>query len=400
MGRAKEWLMEQQERGYQNIPNKYVCPSCVGDDALQAVIRREAVSKSCSYCGKKARSVIAAEFDTLAEAILSGLQSEYGDPNDEGVPWDGGWVGDVIDTYDALFEDVELDIESDELRQDILQSIGDHQWCQKDFYRLSPSDALQFGWRRFAKFIKHTARYVFLNIDDSSLNEWDGDHIPVGGFLEVFGRVIKNLRMVRHVPTDTTIYRIRIHDPTTSFSTAAELGAPPLTACIFPNRMSPAGIPMFYGAFDKNTCIIETYNPDGRNHFCTFGHFKNLRELVLLDLTNAPSIPSIFESGNRTRRHNITFLRSFIRDITGPITRDGTEGIDYVPTQVVSEYVRHVLTMKGERLDGIVYKSSKEGGKEACVLFFDGSACVDTTTGGSNEELLLYKVTRKRLRKA
>lgn len=152
---------------------------------------------------------------------------------------------------------------------------------------------------------------------------------------------------------------------------------------------------MFYGAFDKDTCIVETYIPEGKHQHGTFGHFKNLRDLTLVDLTNVPSMPSIFEPGSRNKRHNIKFLRAFIRDITKPVCKNGLEHIDYVPTQVVSEYLRHILKISGKSLDGIVYQSSRPGGSEACVLFFDSSSCVDRVQGERGEELLLYKVSHK-----
>lgn len=180
--------MEQQERGYWSVAGKFVCPDCVGDYALQVYIRSKAISNSCSYCGKKSRRNIAAKFDDLSAAILAGLRSEYGTPDDEGVPWDEGeWVGEVLDTYCTLFEEVGLDVECDELRQDIITALGDHQWCQRDFYRLSPSETLQYGWNRFVSFIKHSARFVFLNVEDAALNSMDDDHIPVSKFLGIFG---------------------------------------------------------------------------------------------------------------------------------------------------------------------------------------------------------------------
>ncbi|HEX5276215.1 MAG TPA: HEPN-associated N-terminal domain-containing protein [Fluviicoccus sp.] len=387
-------MMEQERRGYWSVADKFVCPECVSDYALQEHIKACAVSKSCSYCGKKSRRQIAAKFDDLSEAILNGLRSEYGDPYNEGVPWDEGeWVGDVIDSYDAIFEKAGLDVETEELRQDILTALGDHQWCQRDFYRLSPSKALQYGWRRFSSFIKHRARFVFLNVEDAALDSMDDDHIPVSSFLAIFGSLVQRLNLVRVIPAGTWVYRLRIHDANTSLKSASELGSPPVEACVFPNRMSPAGISMFYGAFDKETCIAETYRPDGKHHNGTFGHFKNLRDLVLLDLTKVPFTPSIFEPCSRDTRHNIAFLRGFIGDITMPVQKDGREHIEYVPTQVVSEYVRHVLKIGDKPLDGIVYLSSRERGSAACVLFFDNEACVDSVHGTGGEELHLYKVS-------
>jgi hypothetical protein len=138
--------------------------------------------------------------------------------------------------------------------------------------------------------------------------------------------------------------------------------------------MSPAGISMFHGAFARETCVSETYDLSGKNHHGTFSVFKNLRELTLLDMTKVPPTPSVFELESREMRHNIRFLHSFLQDFTKPVAKDGREHIEYVPTQVISEYVRHVLKLGGNRVDGIVYSSSRRKGHEACVLFFDAGA--------------------------
>jgi hypothetical protein len=37
MGRAKDWEMEQQERGWLSVPGKYVCPECFEEDFLRHI---------------------------------------------------------------------------------------------------------------------------------------------------------------------------------------------------------------------------------------------------------------------------------------------------------------------------------------------------------------------------
>jgi hypothetical protein len=58
------------------------------------------------------------------------------------------------------------------------------------------------------------------------------------------------------------------------------------------------------------------------------------------------------------------------------------EHVDYVPTQIVTEYFRHRFRLSGGgSLDGIKYRSSRTG-QPACVLFFDSDDC-----GGETEFL-------------
>ena len=56
------------------------------------------------------------------------------------------------------------------------------------------------------------------------------------------------------------------------------------------------------------------------------------------------------------------------------------EHVEYLPTQVVTDYFRNNFTThKDTPIQGIVYKSSRKGGQAACVLFFDSTDCGDTS---------------------
>lgn len=146
-----------------------------------------------------------------------------------------------------------------------------------------------------------------------------------------------------------------------------------------PNRMSPSGIVMFYGAMDRDTALVETFQPEregANNKRVWVASFEVLRELRLLDLTRPPAVPSIFDASRRDLRDGIIFLREFVEDLVQPIKRDGQELIDYVPTQIVTEYIRHRFrTENGEPVDGILYASSKRSSGAACALFIGAAHC-------------------------
>lgn len=127
-------------------------------------------------------------------------------------------------------------------------------------------------------------------------------------------------------------------------ATAAELGTAPREFANYPNRMSPAGIPMFYGAFDEPTAVIETYDPSRTgDREIALARFATLRPLRVLDLTALPEMPSQFDPSNRGKRLPLKFLRSFGREIARPVARDDGAHTEYVPTQIVTEFVRHRL---------------------------------------------------------
>ncbi len=59
------------------------------------------------------------------------------------------------------------------------------------------------------------------------------------------------------------------------------------------------------------------------------------------------------------------------KEISRPIARDDRIHIEYVPTQVVTEYVRNTLSVEGKPIDGIRYASSRNNSGTAIVLFAD-----------------------------
>ena len=136
-------------------------------------------------------------------------------------------------------------------------------------------------------------------------------------------------------------------------------------------------IPMFYGAADRKTAIAETYEPArGADAVVTAGLFKTVRDLNLLDLTALPSFPSLFDEIRRHLRPVILFLRSFVQDLSRSVEKDGREHIGYVPTQIVTEFLRHRFRAnKGRRVHGILYPSSRGEDGICCVLFCNQANC-------------------------
>jgi hypothetical protein len=106
------------------------------------------------------------------------------------------------------------------------------------------------------------------------------------------------------------------------------------------------------------------------------GKFVNDRELLILDLTRLPEVPSVFAELPDTMgdpRPQLGFLHSISRDISRPIARDDRVHVEYVPTQIVTEYVRTVVKIGKRKIDGIRYNSSRLHTATALVLFADQS---------------------------
>jgi hypothetical protein len=105
------------------------------------------------------------------------------------------------------------------------------------------------------------------------------------------------------------------------------------------------------------------------------GSFRALREITVLDLAELPPIPSLFAEIPRSLeydpRRTLIFLHEIARDISRPIAHDDHIHVEYVPTQVVTEYMRTVQTEDGRQLDGIRYRSARHDDGISIVLFAD-----------------------------
>ena len=75
-----------------------------------------------------------------------------------------------------------------------------------------------------------------------------------------------------------------------------------------------------------------------------------------------------------------------MKEVTKPIVKDGREHIEYIPTQIVTEYFRHVLGNElGVEIRGVLYSSSQNA-STCCVLFCSNEECCEDTPGWQNNK--------------
>lgn len=382
MGLIKSFI---EDHGFYPLSDIYVCSRCVEDYGLKQYISENAEYDECSYCGKwSKKKKIAIHINDFISYFLECLATEWGDPNNEGVGWEskeGGWISaKVIDSYDLIHDELELDINHEELRDLLVQTLFDREWCQKDPHGLLLNDDLFFSWQRFTRQIKHKSRYVFFRIKTFSEYSPESDIVKEPHeIMEHLGSIVKKLGLIRTFPASKEVFRARISSKGEKFKRVEELGPPDDDNAIYSNRMSPAGIPMFYGSLEKKTAIEEIISPSNkRAGVVSLATFTTLDEMKILDFTDVPATPSIFDEDMHYLRLPLSFLNSFLADFIKPITKDGREHIEYVPTQVVTEYFRHVFQDDdGKPIQGIFYPSSRSKKGTACVFFFDQSNCTE-----------------------
>lgn len=371
VGFAKRMLEEIQSRGFDQMPDKYVCSDCIGSDyAVKEFIDQNATHEECNYCRKSFDNPIALDIEQLMYFLMEGIMFEYDEVENCVGRNDGEWDPNIdrIDGYDLIMDDyLNLGIDNEELLEDLRESISDKQYCPRDPYGPRRHDEDFYNWKQFCKLVKHQVRYVFYKARNAR-SRYDYSQTKPHEILNQMGDYVRQTGLIRTLPRNSVFYRGRLHKTVTGFTTIKQLG-PPETAQ-YSNRMSPAGISMFYGATDQDTAIKEIL--DGRS-YGTIGQFKTLKRLNVLDLNAITKPPSLFDRKRRHLRSPILFLIDFLKDLTKPISKDGMEHIQYVPTQIVTEYFRYVF--KRKKINGIIYPSSRNNGGKCCVLFFDGKNC-------------------------
>lgn len=358
--------------------SEFVCAKCFNDEGLQEYVANHAESNECDFCGDIADKPIAAPFDDLVEHIAACIGKFYDDPSNAGLAYEtreGGWQGATY-TTDEIFDELSLDFPNDEsgrLRDEIASAMPTDLWSDAEPYRLNADEQLRYSWEAFCRVIKYKLRYFFVQ----SKRDDDEEIYGPREILQLIFSYAKREGAFVTIPRGTHLYRARHQPAGETYASAAQLGSPPAERAIQTNRMSPPGIVMTYLADDAETALAETANAPGT---FALGEFVTERDALILDLTQLPPVPSVFAELSDTLEYDprppLNFLHAISREISRPIARDDRVHIEYVPTQVVTEYVRTTVTIGKQAVEGIRYKSSRAGARTAVVLFADRSNLV------------------------
>jgi hypothetical protein len=120
---------------------------------------------------------------------------------------------------------------------------------------------------------------------------------------------------------------------------------------------------MFYGADNDQLAIAEVRNPS-----VSLAQFESTRSIRIIDLVDLPPVPGFFSTASRGRIQRLEFLHKFAAEIALPVPRDERVHVDYLPTQVFTEFLRDA-GFEGGPVDGIRYPSAT-GVRGANIVLF------------------------------
>ena len=317
-------------------------------------------------CGRKAKKLIGAPADEFLQFFLDELHQHF-QPADGNAPFDneeGRYFVETWDMHDLIFDELEGTADSRTLDWIYKRLKGDITYCKRDWQIMSPGHALSSAWDQFCQAVKHETRFLFFKDEPEQSDE--PYYVHPADMLSELGDVIRGCGLIRDIPSGSRIFRVRGHAAGKGFTDPVDVGPPPLDQAKTAGRMNSPGIVVMYASLDRNTALIEATCEHSELSVAEFEFLQNLR---VVDLTNIPAVPSIFERGPR---EYLQFLHRFARDVSQPFTPDTEVHVEYTPTEVVSEYLRHRLSDKdGQHISGVMYRSAKNNGGINLALFIE-----------------------------
>ena len=241
---------------------------------------------------------------------------------------------------------------ADGLVDAVQQAAIQRTWVERDFVTRRRDTVLLESWHIFCDAVKFTSRYVFWLRDTPG--ERGAGEIEPADILQHIGELIDRLQLVTVLPGQSNVWRSQAHGLDPIPHTASRLGTVPKDRARIGNRMSPPGIPLFYGADDPTTAIREVANGSDAEHVTT-AKFHLSTEATVVDFTLLPPVPSLFDPSQGHLRRQLIFLNSFVDQLstwmrppailaplrvlcsTGPASFNGQSekrtGIEHPPTK-------------------------------------------------------------------
>jgi hypothetical protein len=274
---------------------------------------------------------------------------------------EGGYFGsETFHTYDLLAGEAGISLPRDRdnrLFNALVRGLPDETWCDYDWLTLDQDVALRMSWERFCDTIKHRRRFFFHTEGTD-----DRDSYTPATLLREIAVSSERMGLLRELPAGMPLWRARTGKVR---SDAAEFGPPPVEHALQSNRMNPPGIPMLYLASTARTAVSEV-----RANRAKVGLWRVAKPLRILDLRRLPPVPSVWANAERDERLSLSFLHDFATDVMTPVERDERVHVDYLPSQVVTEFIRD-FTFEDGSVAGIAYRSTVRASGWNVAVFAD-----------------------------
>ncbi len=351
-----------------------VCYQCVGDDYLQRELRGEGKTHKCDFCGRRRKSW---SIGKLAERVQSVIeenylrhQDEYGADSGEPIVH---LIADLAQVSEPVAEALRAEISSGTAYYAAQSGESDPFSSEACYIERKPDTYdYQESWLFFrteigqrSRYFSEPARRSLLEIfgDIASMRVWPNEPVIVKVAPESDDRFLYRGR-IAFSGADIELY---LKNP------VGELGPPP-PRFAKQGRMNAAGISVFYGAREADTCIAEVRAPVGSH--VVLGRFEIIREMRLLDLDKLTKVftsVSMFDPSFQRISGRASFFKRLVAEISRPVMPRDEES-EYLVTQAVSEFLASSVE---PRLDGIMFNSAQTDHEGRNVVLFNHACAVE-----------------------
>lgn len=327
----------------------------MSEPGFEKLINESGEENVCTFCQAKVKCL---SLDHITDHLMMCVREHYTDDSqgiydtEDGIFWGQVEPEDILSDMFLGDDDLSRDL-SDELRE----GFGDQIWTLHNPY------AYNYSWKDFSEHIKHNKRFFF-HEDPRLVDE------PVHGsplsLIRDTCTFCKDF-LIGEILPGQKIFRSRFEGEGELWINFEHFLPPPPDKAIMSNRMSPPGIPYLYCADTKETALAETIKKKGKYKTA---EFEILKPMKVVNVTNIPDPASLFDPDKDKRgeeRAAILLLKSFASEISKKIPRDDRAHIEYLPSQVFSEYLRDQL----QDTFGIKYPSTQNPGGYNIAFFLD-----------------------------
>lgn len=369
----------------------YICTECIPNEHISEAIKSFKQSAFCSYCEESYsdfRHVV------LLDAIINEIDEYFRDHYGLGKIEPRFYGDSDKPDYEQKGEDLPNCI-SELLRCDydiaevITRELNDTEYhvvkdggepfyddgkCYESLAEMEAREEaerdeywyenrVKFQWDEFCKYVKYNNRFFSIK---AKLDEIFGyaDSYKEGNRCPVY-KISKGTKIYRARKLENGIDHNKIkHNP------LKELGPPPAISAIN-GRMNVKHIPVFYGAFEQEVAVCET-QPFIEEDVAV-GEFSVTNDITVFDFTVYDRIfdKEYADSSSLSKYSDTRYevLKHMQEAISKPISASN-KSLDYIPTQIVTEYIREHF-----KVDGIIYFSSlvtnKEESERRNIVIFD-----------------------------
>lgn len=371
-----------------------VCNSCVSDNVLSFEIKNSGKAEECDFCteegpcwsiatlAQRVGPVFHEHYSLTADAP-EGYEYYLNKDSDSDYEWerDGQGVEEILQEILGVDEEiaaaivVELDRNSG---YDPRDGDGEDPYGFEAMYgpTYSSESPMDFPWESMKEDLRHRSRFFSSRTTEILSNVFH----DVQQLKGTKGPVIAI------VDETVPIYRGRIawsiNDLKKFLSSPnLELASPPKRLAQA-GRMNAAGISVFYGALDSDTCLAEIRAPVGAK--VVIAEFRPLKPLRILDLIALEGVYkefSLFDPRYADETNRLQFLRRLSKILSEPVL-PGDQELDYLPTQVVSEFIESLKPA----VDGVIFRSTQSGGKSKNIVLFGRSSLVEGNSWKNQHE--------------